>query len=380
MWENHIIGQAKTMSSLVNSIESDTLSHALIIEGPSGYGGLPVALAVAQNLLCSADGQKPCGACKSCQQVDNLIHPDLHFAFPVVGKESGKRMNITSKDFVSNWRSAILDNPYITYNEWIRLIAKNTSNGDINVKECNEIIQQLNMQAFSGDKKVQIIWIADRLGSNGNKLLKLIEEPPEGTFIILICDDLSTILQTVTSRCRTIRLPRIEEQDISSALVKYQSLDEDLAQQIAYICDGDFNLALEYAQLDQSNLMDLCIEWLELCHAFDLLRLRQWSTEFSKHNMEEQKAILNYSLKVLQSVLYHQIMGPEGIRLSASDKTRLLRSSSVLNLSHEDIDEISKKISRMIMLIERYVTSRMVMFEASMSIGRIFKKSLKQSA
>ncbi len=380
MWENHIIGQAKTMSSLVNSIESDTLSHALIIEGPSGYGGLPVALAVAQNLLCSADGQKPCGACKSCQQVDNLIHPDLHFAFPVVGKESGKRMNITSKDFVSNWRSAILDNPYITYNEWIRLIAKNTSNGDINVKECNEIIQQLNMQAFSGDKKVQIIWIADRLGSNGNKLLKLIEEPPEGTFIILICDDLSTILQTVTSRCRTIRLPRIEEQDISSALVKYQSLDEDLAQQIAYICDGDFNLALEYAQLDQSNLMDLCIEWLELCQAFDLLRLRQWSTEFSKHNMEEQKAILNYSLKVLQSVLYHQIMGPEGIRLSASDKARLLRSSSVLNLSHEDIDEISKKISRMIMLIERYVTSRMVMFEASMSIGRIFKKSLKQSA
>lgn len=380
MWENHIIGQAKTMSSLVNSIESDTLSHALIIEGPSGYGGLPVALAVAQNLLCSADGQKPCGACKSCQQVDNLIHPDLHFAFPVVGKESGKRMNITSKDFVSNWRSATLDNPYITYNEWIRLIAKNTSNGDINVKECNEIIQQLNMQAFSGDKKVQIIWIADRLGSNGNKLLKLIEEPPEGTFIILICDDLSTILQTVTSRCRTIRLPRIEEQDISSALVKYQSLDEDLAQQIAYICDGDFNLALEYAQLDQSNLMDLCIEWLELCQAFDLLRLRQWSTEFSKHNMEEQKAILNYSLKVLQSVLYHQIMGPEGIRLSASDKARLLRSSSVLNLSHEDIDEISKKISRMIMLIERYVTSRMVMFEASMSIGRIFKKSLKQSA
>ncbi len=373
VWRDSIVGQAEIVSALHESITQDTLSHAMIIEGSSGYGGLPLVLSLAQHILCSQDGATSCGQCKSCQQVEGLIHPDLHIGYPVVRKEGKERKNITSKDYMTEWRSMILENPYTTYNEWIRSIAKKTANGDINVKECNDIIQQLNMQAFSGAYKVQIIWIADRLGSNGNKLLKLIEEPPEGTFIFLICDNIDTILKTITSRCRVINMPRVDEASMSAALIT-QDVEEDQAKQISFISDGDFAQALTYAQLEQNNLMELCLQWMKLCADFDLQGLRQWSTEFGKYNSEEQKVILNYFLKILQSVIYHQMIGPDAVKLSASDKAMLLRNQSLLSLTVDEIDLISQKVSRMITMIQRYVTSRMVMFDASLSIGTLLKK------
>lgn len=373
MWRDSIVGQIDTFKALHESISQDTLSHAMIIEGKSGYGGLPLVLSLAQHILCNQDGATSCGQCKSCQQVEGLIHPDLHIAYPVVRKEGKERKNITSKDYMTEWRSMILENPYTTYNEWIRSIAKKTANGDINVKECNDIIQQLNMQAFSGARKVQIIWIADRLGSNGNKLLKLIEEPPEGTFIFLICDNIDTILKTITSRCRVINMPRVDEVAMSTALIT-QDLEEEQAKQISFISDGDFAQALTYAQLEQNNLMELCLQWMKLCEDFDLQGLRQWSTEFGRYNSEEQKVILNYFLKVLQSVIYYQMIGPDAVKLSASDKTMLGRNQALLSLSVDEIHLISQKVSRMITMIQRYVTSRMVMFDASLSIGTLLKK------
>ncbi len=374
MWIDNIIGQSDIVDTMHDSIVQDTLSHAMIMEGSSGYGGLPIALSLSEHILCTTEGVTACGQCKSCQQVQGLIHPDLHIAFPVVRKDGKERKNITSKDYMNEWRAMILDNPYTTYNEWIRSIAKTTANGDINVKECNDIIQQLNMQAFSGDKKVQIVWIADRLGSNGNKLLKLIEEPPEGTFIILICDNIDTILKTITSRCRVINLPRIEEEAITTALISSQNIEEGQARQISFISDGDFSQALTYAQLEQNNLMEICLNWMSLCSNFDIHGLRQWSIEFGRYNSEEQKVILNYFLKVLQSVVYHQLIGPKGVKLSESDKDLLLRNEPLLLLSVDEIDLISQKVSRMITMIQRYVTSRMVMFDASLSIGTLLKK------
>lgn len=351
------------------------MSHAMIIEGPSGYGGLPISLAISELLLCEEE-HRPCGACKSCRQVQSLIHPDLHIAFPVLAKEGAVRKNVTSKDFLSEWRKIILEKPYTSYNDWIRSIAKNTANGDINVKECNDIIQQLNMQAYSGDKKVQIIWIADRLGSNGNKLLKLIEEPPEGTFIILIVDQLELLLQTIISRCRVIRLPGIDAQAIAHRLSGVHDISQDQAHQIGYISDGDFGQALAYIHMDQSNLMDLCLQWLSYCRDGDVHTLRQWSTEFNRYNLEEQKAILQFLLKVLRSVIYAQVIGFDAIKLSTKDKERMISDPIIKSLDPSIIEHISTIISEMIYLLERYVSGRMVALNASLRLHRAMRSGV----
>ena len=173
-WKDKVIGQRSIIDQLTQQVADDHLSHAIILEGASGYGSLPIAFTLSQRVLCAnPQGVNACDSCKQCLQVKGLTHPDLHLAFPVVKKEGTERKNTTSKDFIATWRQQVLDNPYMTYNEWIRSISKTSANGDINVKECNDIIQQLSLQSYGGGQKVQLIWIADELGSNGNKLLNL---------------------------------------------------------------------------------------------------------------------------------------------------------------------------------------------------------------
>lgn len=374
MWKDSIVGQEKLLESLLLTIREDHFSHAVIVDGSSGLGGLPLVLALSQELLCMAPGATgACGSCKSCGQVQKLVHPDLHIAFPVVKKEGLERKNTTAKDYMPEWRKMVLENPYITYNEWIRAIAKKTANGDINVKECSEIIQQLNMQSFSGDKKIQVIWIADQLGSNGNKLLKLIEEPPEGTFIFLISDNLENLLQTITSRCRIIKLPRIQEEAIAQALVRNLELAPDAAEQIAHICDGNFSIALDYAQLEQNNLMEICLQWIKICIDGDFHQMRQWAVTFNRYNLEEQKAILGYFLKTLQALLYGRILGEEHIRLSKGDKQQLLKARLLVGMDHQEIGEAMQLIARMITRLERYVNGRMVMFDACLHLSVLFR-------
>jgi len=374
-WQERVVGQKEVLDSFTSSVTNNQMSHAVIIEGTSGYGGLPISLALAELILCEKN-ERPCGECKPCRQVQSLIHPDLHIAFPVLAKEGTVRKNVTSKDFLSEWREIILDKPYTSYNDWIRSIARTSANGDINVKECTDIIQQLNMQAYSGDRKVQIIWIADRLGSNGNKLLKLIEEPPAGTYIILIVDQLEFLLQTIISRCRVIRLPGIHPDAISDWLIKKHEVEEEQALQIGHISDGDFGQALAYIHMDQSNLMDLCMKWLSLCRDGDIHTLRQWSTEFSRYNLEEQKAILQFFLKVLRSVIYARVLGPDSIKMSKKDKDRLMAEPVIRMLDESIIEDMSETISEMIYLLERYVSGRMVILDASMRMHQALRKKV----
>ena len=378
MWFNRVVGQDKVKKSVHDSIEQGLIPHALILEGRSGYGSLPLALAIAQSILCSeVESRIACGNCKSCQQIDGLIHPDLHLAFPVVKKEGVERKNTTSKDFLSTWRPLVVENPYLSFTDWIRNIARTSANADINVKECNDIIQALNMQSFSGSKKVQIIWFAEYLGSNGNKLLKLIEEPPEGTHIILISERRESLLQTIVSRCQVIQLPRIDENHIASHLSSIDDIDSDLALQISLLSDGDFGLALSYLQLQSNNLLGQCMDWIKMCFSGDFYQLRLWSADFGKYNQEEQKALLKYFLKILQSVVY-AIAGNRGaIKMSEGDSQTIVEDAVLSDLEIEQVSRMSGVIGEMIDRINRFVPGRMVAFDGSLSIAEVLRNSDK---
>ena len=369
MWADQVVGQNKIKQDLLQSVINDTLSHAIILEGAEGYGSLPLSLMLSQILFCTnLSSSGACNECKSCQQVRQLIHPDLHFAFPVVKKDGKDRKSTTAKDFLVEWRNQVTENPYITYNEWIRTIAKTTANGDINVKECSEIIQQLNYQSFSGGRKVQIIWMADHLGGNGNKLLKLIEEPPEHTFIILIASSLQSVLQTIISRCRTIKVHRISDEAIVSTLVSSFNLEESSAQQIAFLASGNFSQALTYVYMESDDMIQLILSWMSDCAQSNYQGLRQWSNEFGRMNSEEQKAILQFFIKLLQSILYYKVLGEQYLRLNQSDRQKVIAHPFITSLSLSEIEKISQLCAEMIRQIERYVPGRMVMFNGSLHI------------
>ncbi len=331
-----------------------------------------MGLMIAQALLCTeSEHDLGCGQCKSCHQVDDLIHPDLHIAFPVVRKEGVERKNTTSKDFMPLWRDMILENPYLSYNDWIRAISKTSANGDINVKECNDIIRQLSLQAFAGTRKVQVIWIADEIGTNGNKLLKLVEEPPPGTFLIFICLNTEKMLGTLISRCQVIRLSPIDDASIVKVLMEKYQVAHDLAHQSALLSDGDFSQALTYAQLEEDTLLDHVLQWIQLCRIRDYHGIRNWSVAFGQMNTEEQKTLLSYFLKVLESIIYGLLLGDQAIRMNELDKKKLKSCVSNLHLSVVEIEILNDLIADMTSKIERYVPGRMVMFDGSLSLSRI---------
>ncbi len=377
MWKNKIIGQLSVIEHLSQALESDSLSHALILSGESGYGGLPIALTLAQTLLCQSPIRNlACGNCKQCLHIDQLTHPDLHMAFPVVGKDGAVRKNITSKDYISEWRTALVDNPYISISEWVRTISSKKANPDINVTECNTISKQLALKAFSGDRKVQIIWMAQYLGNNANKLLKLIEEPPPGTFIILLCDHRDQLLRTVVSRCRVIDINRIQDEEMEAALIQNYSLDQEQAHQISFLAEGNMSKALDFLQSGSEDLMELSTTWISSCAEHDYSAMRSWSEQFSRYNLEEQRTIAFYTLRLFREILHLNVLGEAHCRLRAQDISSIQKVPAIMKIKSKDIDAIHQQISTLIDGLSRNLLSRMVMFDTCLSIDGILNKRM----
>lgn len=376
VWKNKVVGQSAVLEHFSHALASDSLSHALILSGASGYGGLPIALALAQALLChQPESHDACGQCKSCHHVNQLKHPDLHMAFPVVGKDGQVRKNITSKDYMSDWREALLSNPYISLPEWVARISSKKANPDINVAECNEISQQLAMQSFAGDRRVQIIWMSQYLGNNANKLLKLIEEPPMGTFIILLCDDQDQLLRTVVSRCRVIDIKRIPDHELQQALQKEYQIEKNQAFEISFLSEGDMGMAIHHMHSGAEDLLQMTTTWLSACAKHDYQAMRSWSEDFAKYNSEEQRTIGLYTLRILREILHKNVLGTAHCRLRPQDLMALQEVPILLSIKYNVIEALHQYISQMLDGLNRNLLARMLMFDTCLSIDDVFSRT-----
>ena len=206
----NIIGQNAIIERLSQSVDFDRLSHAQLIVGPEGSGTLAIALAYAQYINCTdkRDGDS-CGVCSSCRKIEKLIHPDLHFVFPVAATASITK-NPVSDNFIEKWREFVLKNPYQTLNEWLTFIEVENKQGGIQKSESSEIIRKLNLKTYEADYKIMLIWMAEKMNETcANKLLKILEEPPAKTVFLLIAENTEYMLQTILSRTQTVRLGKI---------------------------------------------------------------------------------------------------------------------------------------------------------------------------
>lgn len=372
---NNIVGQKKLLFSLIKSINEDQFSHAVLLHGLSGYGGLPVALFVASYLVCrdrQLDG--PCGHCVACHKSFRYIHPDIHFAFPVVSKPKIERKDTISTHFLKQWREALNQNVFLTLSEWVQDIVTKSAKPDINVAECNEIMHQLNLQSFEDGARVQIIWMAEYLGNNGNRLLKLIEEPPKGTYIILICEDENAVLNTIKSRCRMIAVPRIDQESIKKSLIENHDLSDARAEQIAFLSEGDYSMALGLLGVEASELLALTLKWLDACHTRDAVAMRDWTDKFNGYNNQNQKAILAYALKLMREFLHAQVMGRDHLRLSHAEIEAVSKTSlwDVLDLTR--IEKMSEILSDTLFFLGRNAHVKTLMYNSCLQIESTLNK------
>lgn len=311
-----IVGQDVVKQKLIKSVDEGRVPHAQLFSGAQGSGKLALAIAYAQYLMCTnrTNGDS-CGQCPSCKKIEKLIHPDLHFVYPVNATEKTEASADEDKisDTIALWRQQILQNPYFSESDWYDTIDIKNKQGIINTASASEVIRSLSLKSYESKYKVMIIWLPERMNvTAANKLLKLIEEPPQNTVFILVSDNPKLLLKTITSRTQQILVPPIEREQIAKALVDLCEVSPDKARDISRISNGNFCVALNLKDSEISEHFERYTQLMRLSYSKNYLKLIAWAEDTAK-------------------------LGREGIKDFVSYSVRLTRDSLMLNLGLDDL-------------------------------------------
>jgi DNA polymerase III subunit delta' len=408
----NIIGQAEVKQSLVELVQLNRLSHALLFLGNEGSGALPLALAFAQYIVCGkvneqlAGGsgllQDACGVCPACVKSKRLIHPDIHFSYPVIPRKSGDKP--VSTDYSREWREFIDKYPYGNAYDWLQFIGAENKQGNITAHECNDIIHKLSLKSFESGYKILVMWMPEYLGNEGNKLLKLIEEPPADTLFIFVAENESLILPTILSRTQLVRIPGPESEDIEKALEAGQAevghapksggrqrsdekgrqrsdeegnqrsggfagLPADQARRIAAICEGNYREALQLIRHAEDDWQGLLREWLNAILKNGPLAQVKWIEEISKSGRERQKQFLRYFNHLLEQAIRLRYMAPSRLHIPDNEKDVALRLNKIADISQQKA--IIEELDRAAYYIERNAHAKMLFHALTIKLYHI---------
>jgi len=346
MFFNEVIGQQLVKEKLLLSVQQNRVSHSQLFLGIEGNGALALALAFAQYINCENKTENDsCGRCPSCIKSQKMIHPDIHYSFPVYKLKPGSENPALSSDFIKQWREAVIANPYQNLNDWLDFINAENKQGNISAEECRVIIHNLNLKTFESKYKVMIIWMAEQLGKEGNILLKLLEEPPDGTLLILISENRDQLLSTILSRCQIIPVPRISDDDLLEALLQIHSLDREQAKKIIRHAEGNYREALQLIHQHEDDQPELLKRWMRLLSIEkNDSELVKWIEELARIGREKQKSFFRYALEFFRECIMLQQAGEKYSILHEEEKKMALWFSERIDVAGwQKINELLEK-------------------------------------
>lgn len=364
-----LVHQPTGLLQLRQMAAADRLPHANLLLAPAGTGGLAAALALSTYILCEQRGATDaCGQCRSCRKALQYAHPDWHFSFPTIGAK------MISDHFLPQWRKALADNPYMEANDWLQQLDAENKQGNITKDECGAIMRKLNLKSFESPYKIMLIWLPEFLGNEGNRLLKMIEEPPEGTIFLLVAEKANLLLNTIISRCQLTKLMPPSSSEISSALVA-RGAEEKAANSAARLADSNFNQALQLSKERDDSHEDLFVVWMRACHQGSAAKLVPWTNEFAKLGRENQKKFLHYCLHFWRELLLLSVQegGIEGVRLLPSELSLAQKMRALVDL--EQLEQISLVLNDCIEAIERNAHPKILLLDASLRLHYILRKA-----
>ena len=302
---SQIPGQKEIKVKLLRSVKEERVSHAQIFAGNEGCGSMALALAYARYISCeNRTDIDSCGTCKSCVKYEKLIHPDLHFVFPVI--KGKKATDPVSDNYLEEWREFVRKSPYFTLNNWMDTIEVGNAQAMIFASEASEIIKKLSLKTFESDFKIMIIWLPEKMHqATANKLLKMIEEPPEKTLFLLVSQEPDKVIPTILSRCQLVKIPSFDSSDIEKYLTDRFNIPPDKAGDISYVSNGNIARAIDLCENEDLALanLDRFKSLMRFAWKRDIISIINWSEEISATGREAQKDFIFFSIRLLRENL-----------------------------------------------------------------------------
>lgn len=367
-----VIGQEAAKQRLLQEAGEGRIPHAQLFCGPEGAGKLPLALAYAKYLCCTNPGPEgACGTCPSCVKWNKLVHPDVHFMFPIVKSAKGKKE--VCDDYLADWRHLLMNNPYFALPHWLSAMGAENGQVLIYARESDEITRKLSLKSVEGGYKITIIWLPEKMHEAcANKLLKLLEEPPEKTLFLLVSEMPEQLLSTILSRTQRFSVPRIAEADIALALRDKYAVQS--ADAIAHMANGSFVKALETISLNEENQLffDLFVSLMRLAWQRKIRELKQWSEQVAGLGRERQKNFLDYCQRMIRENFIYNLHQPEMNYLTRPEENFAIRFAPFVN--ERNVVGIMEELSEAQLHIVQNVNPRMVFFDFALKMIMLLKQ------
>ena len=378
---SQILGQEYLKNHLTKSASLGRIPHAQLFVGPEGCGTLAMAIAYAQYVLCqNVDGENTNGN-ESCNlKFNSISHPDLHFIFPTVTTEDVKTKP-KSVDFMADWRQFVAENPYGGLFDWYKILGVQNKQGEIRVDDAQEILKSLSLKSYEGGYKMVIVWMAEKMNvTASNKLLKLLEEPPEKTVFILIAENEEDIIQTILSRCQVLHFGGLSEKVIADNLILKENIEASLADKIAHQSQGNYNKALLLLDEESEELPfeEWFVSWVRAAfrakgNAEAIQDLILWSEQIAGLGRETQKKFLNFCIDMFRQALMLNYETKKLVYMETKvPKFQLENFAPFVN--GNNINDIFKELSDAMYHIERNGNAKIILTDLSIKLTRLIHK------
>lgn len=370
-----VVGQKNIKEKLINTIKENRVSHAQLFLGSEGSGNLALAIAYAQYISCENKQENDsCGVCPSCVKFQKLVHPDLHFVFPVATSKTILKDPV-SDDYLVQWREAIIENPYLNQNKWYEIIDIENKQGIISKNESYEILRKLNLKTFESEYKIMIIWLPEKMNAfAANKLLKLIEEPPSKTLFLMVSENTEQILSTILSRTQLIKIPKIDKGSMMNAMCDRFGLSPEKAEDLVHLANGNYFIAQKLigsTEEDHFNF-DQFAHFMRLSYQRKVIELISWVDEIAVLGREKQKNFLFYSLRLIRENFMLNIKNKNLVFLT---KEELAFSEKFAQFIHQgNVYDIYEAFNRAYSDIEMNAYNKIVFLDLALKILKLIKK------
>lgn len=313
-----IRGQDRAIGVLKGYIEQSHLQGGYIFAGPEGIGKRLTALTLAKAVNCKEQAADSCDSCPSCRKIDSNTHPDLHLLDP--------------------------------------------EGSEIKIEDIRQIQKEISLRPYEAEKKVFIINNAHQLtAESSNCLLKVLEEPPKNSLLILITDKPALLFKTITSRCKVLRFSAFGRRELFEVFRKEHGLDNDSAHYLAYFSEGRLGCALRLKAEDFLRQKNSVIDKIALSAKRNL-------DDLSLQDKEEVREYLNILAAWFRDIYMAKAEVRHSEFINFDRKDELLKAAS--SLSFAELNDILDSITASILGLEQNLNVRLLLYNLKVKLWK----------